>query len=106
MYNIILDSKPELAYYLWCKETNKHITREPIKLKYFYQDEVHIYFPDFEVDGQLIEVKGDYLFKKMLIPNTLDNAKYNCMLANNVRIITSDEYHYYLSFCENKFGKK
>lgn len=63
-------------------------------------------FEDCEVDGQLVEIKGDHLFKKMLVPNTLANAKYNCMLTNNVRIITSNEYHYYISFCENKFGKK
>lgn len=44
----------------------------------------------------MIEIKGDHLFKKMLIENTKENAKYECMRKNSVSILTSGDYNKYL----------
>lgn len=89
------DSFPELCFYLYHKHLNHKITRTPKQIAYLHNDEKHYYVPDFEVDGQLYEIKGDHLFEKLLQPNTLDNAKYQCMLQNNVRILQSREYSEY-----------
>jgi hypothetical protein len=89
------DSFPELCFYLYHKHLNHKITRTPKQLTYFYNNEKHYYVPDFDVNGQLYEIKGDHLFEKLLQPNTLDNAKYQCMLQNNVKILQSEEYSEY-----------
>ena len=57
------------------------------------------YFPDFIVDGKVVEIKGDYLvdadnhLKKV---HAIDNpdklkAKDDCMVKNNVKLILKDE---------------
>jgi hypothetical protein len=100
------DSFPELCFYLYHKQLNHSITRTPKQLMYFYNGEKHYYMPDFEIDGQLYEIKGDHLFEKLLQPNTLDNAKYQCMLQNKVRILQSAEYSEYEKwFLEKGFDK-
>ena len=89
------DSFPELCFYLYHKSIGKDIKRSKLQIPYFFQGEKHIYLPDFELEGQIIEIKGDHLFEQLLIPDTLDNAKYHCMLENNVTILTSSEYRKY-----------
>lgn len=68
------------------KEHNIDIQRNASSFSYSFEGYDHVCFPDFIIDGQLVEIKGDYLFKKMLIENTIENAKYNCLLNNNVEI--------------------
>lgn len=89
------DSFPELCFYLYHKQHNHNIIRSDKQLEYYYNNEKHYYLPDFELNGQLYEIKGDHLFEKLLQPNTLDNAKYQCMLQNNVIILQSQEYSKY-----------
>jgi len=89
---IAFDSFPELAYYLYMKSNGYSISRNTNRLEYYFNDEKHYYFPDFEVNGRLVEIKGDHLFEQMQIPNTLDNAKYKCMLDHKVEILTSKDY--------------
>lgn len=93
--NYYFDSFPELCFYLYHKHLKHNIIRSSKQLIYFYNNEKHFYLPDFEIDGQLYEIKGDHLFEKMLIPDTLDNAKYQCMLQNNVIILQSNDYAKY-----------
>ena len=93
------DSKWELAYYRYCKVNNFQIERQPIILEFTYNDKVKKYKPDFRINGQLVEIKGDHFFEnhnkklKMICPydRSLDDlyeAKHQCMLANNVKILT------------------
>ena len=93
--NYYFDSFPELCFYLYHKQNNSNIIRSSKQLEYFYNGEKHYYLPDFELDGQLYEIKGDHLFEKMQQPNTIDNAKYECMLQHNVIILQSGEYAKY-----------
>ena len=62
-----------------------------------------MYCPDFKVGDMLFEVKGDHFFEnkdvhsKMICPfdhsqDGLYEAKHQCMLKNNVIILTSSEY--------------
>lgn len=104
--NYYFDSFPELCFYLYHKYANQNIVRSTKQLEYFYNDEKHYYLPDFELNGQLYEIKGDHLFEKLLQPNTLDNAKYKCMLQNNVIILQSKEYSKYENwFTEMGFSR-
>lgn len=89
------DSFPELCFYLYHKHLNHNIVRSSKQLEYFYNNEKHYYLPDFELDGQLYEIKGDHLFARLLQPDTIDNAKYLCMLNNNVIILQSKDYTKY-----------
>lgn len=100
------DSFPELCFYLYHRHLKHNIVRSAKQLIYFYNNEKHYYLPDFEIDGQLYEIKGDHLFEKMLSPGTIDNAKYLCMMQNNVIILQSAEYAKYEKwFADNGFDK-
>ena len=69
--------------------------------------------PDFIVEGTIIEIKGDHFFKEdgtMQNPfdHSLDGlyeAKHQCMIANNVKILKSNEYQKIECYIENIYGK-
>ena len=100
--NEYFDSYPELAVYLYCKENSIDIKRSPIRLSYEFENNTHYCFPDFEIEGKLVEIKGDHLYKKMLIPNSIDNAKLNCLLKHGVEIWTYDTYKFYTKWFEKE----
>lgn len=80
---------------------NKLIKKNSIKRSkkvfiYEFNGKSYRYLPDFEINNKLIEIKGDHLFKRMLVENTKENAKYKCMLENSVYIMTSKAYQAYV----------
>lgn len=90
------DSIPELEFYKKCIAEGKSVIRHPIKLEYWYGDKTHYYFPDFLVDGQLVEIKGKHFLNpetgKWYNPfnsdlNEREEARYDCAIRNGVRII-------------------
>lgn len=95
-YNgIHFDSSWEVAYYMWLKDNcNNFIVHPKMYFDYIFQNEKHRYYPDFLVDGKYIEIKGPHLLNEMQKENTISNAKYNCMIENNV-IIISDMKPYF-----------
>ena len=98
------DSFPELCFYLYHYYNNIKIIHLPTKILYYYNNKKHYYFPDFQVNNRLIEIKSDYLFSKMQIKDTVSNAKYNCMVANNVQILLENDYQFYINwFNSNNF---
>lgn len=66
--NICFDSSWELAYYIWLEHNNLNFKYQPCKIKYYsdFDKKEHIYFPDFLVEGQLVELKSKP-FMDMLI---------------------------------------
>lgn len=105
--DIYFDSFPELTFYLYNKEElHNGIIRPKRRIEYEFDREKHFYLPDFEVNGDLVEIKGDQLYEQMLIPNTLDSAKYACMKTNNVKIIRTSEYIQYENWFIAKGYKK
>lgn len=84
----------------WEYKFAQFLTKQGIKFEYHpgfslpykYRNKEHRYYPDFIVethDGErrIVEVKGDYLAKEMAKKNTKDHAKWQCMLANNVKVL-------------------
>ena len=97
------DSQPEIEVYKFCLANNLKVKYHPCSFDYIDSlDKKHTYFPDFEIEGKLYEVKGNHLWKDGHIwfpyRNTLseqelkeidarDLAKTECMKANNVQIL-------------------
>ena len=103
--NQYFDSLPELSLYIYAKDNNIDIVRLPLRLDYVFNDNTYHYYPDFKFDGRLIEIKNDYLYKKMLIENTRDNAKLKCMIDNNVDLWLPTVYNKYIKYCVDKYGR-
>lgn len=81
------------------------IAREADKFEYLFEGKKHIYYCDFTLDGICYEIKSDYLLKKMHIKDTLENAKYNCLINNGVLIIDSQQIIKYLDYVNSKYGE-
>lgn len=115
------DSLPELAYYVWLKDDNISFKFHPEEcLAYEFNDVEHLYFPDFNVEDQLVELKGDQFFDaegNMICPYrdakwsddkyaemcALYEAKHQCMLKNSVKIMRVAEYAVFLKHLKEKF---
>lgn len=108
------DSSWELAVWIWAKENEKNIIRLPKYFEYEFKGRIHRYFPDFEIDGQLIEIKGDqFLNREGDLKNPFDEsqndfvkAKQKCMENNNIQIWLKKELTPIIKFVENIYGKK
>lgn len=112
--NYYFDSFPELALYLYCQATGKSIIREPSKLTFIYNNQKFNYVPDFLIEGQLVEIKGEQFlaedgswynpYKPEL--SALMEAKHQCAIANNVKILYAKDYQQYLDwFKESGYNK-
>lgn len=100
------DSSWELALWIYATDHNEEIIRCPIILEYEYNNTVHKYCPDFSYNGELIEVKGDHLFRKLKEAGTLENAKYKCMKLNNIKVLTKKDIKFALIYCIDKYNTK
>lgn len=106
------DSSWELAVWIYAKDHGLGIEREPIMFEYEVNGKVKKYFPDFKLNEDLIEVKGDHFFKngKMICPfdeslNDIYEAKHQCGLKNKVKFWTSKEMQVILKYVEDKYTK-
>ena len=111
LYNMkYFDSSWELAYYIWLKDHNIDFKYQPsISFEYEYNSSKHIYHPDFLVESEIYEIKGPQFFKdgKMINPydpslNDLYEAKHQCMIKNNIKIIT--DCTEYIDYIGEKYG--
>ena len=109
---ISLDSSWELIFYMFNKLKGYQVKRCRKFYMYSYNDTIHYYYPDFEVDGQFYEIKGDQFFKAdgtMCNPydHSLDElfeAKHQCGLLNNVIFIRKIEIQEMKKFCISVIG--
>ena len=98
------DSSWEIAYYIWLKDHNISFSYHVKPITYMFENRKHKYFPDFEVNGKLVEIKNPKLLERMQTNvGTLDNAKYNCMIEHGVEI--KDNVDEYLTYIYDKYGK-
>lgn len=112
--NIKFDSSWELAFYCYNLSLNKPIKRCTKSFEYEFEGVNHMYFPDFEIENKIFEIKGDHFFNEeglMICPfnrakDGLFQAKQQCGLKNNVAFITRKEITPALDYMENKYGKR
>lgn len=106
------DSSYELAYYIWLRDNNKQFIYHPgIPLKYIGSDnKEHLYMPDFLVEGQFIEIKGDMFFNKDNEPwdpykKDFWWEKYNSLKENNVKILRDSDLKPIFNYIKENYGK-
>ena len=100
------DSLPELAVWVYCLDNNISIKRTPYSFQYTFGEKDYTYFPDFEINGKLIEIKGDHFFKEdgtMCNPfdhnqDDLYEAKHQCGLQNGVVFWRKTDYQQYIDY--------
>lgn len=120
----MFSSAPEVAYYIWLSDNNITFTYQPdLSFEYIFDDKRCKYFPDFKVEDEIIEIKGDQFFKEdgiMFCPFRKKSwsddeyekmcrkyeAKHQCMLNNNVKILRKNDYQTYIDYVNDKYGKK
>lgn len=104
---IYFDSSWEVAYYIWLRDNNINFIYHPLPgIKYISEGIEHTYYPDFNIDGQLIEIKGDQFFNKdgsYKIKTQQDADKYACIIANSIIYRRKDVLRY-LKYVNEKYG--
>ena len=109
--NITFDSSWELAFYIWAKDHNKKIFREPLRLNYIdINNKKHFYTPDFLYEDVLIEIKGPHFLSKdgnLINCRTKQPLKdlQECMENNNVKLLLKDDMLPILDYIKNTYGK-
>lgn len=95
------DSSWELAFYVYYKDKGCDVVREPTVISYVDNEgKDHKYFPDFSVDGQLFEIKGDHLLEKFK-----SSGKYDIACKNNVKILLGDDIKPFIEYVNNVYGE-
>lgn len=105
------DSSWELALWIYAKDHNEEIEREPCQFEYEFEGKRHFYYPDFKYKGQLVEIKGPQFFKdgKMICPfdrsqDELFQAKYECMKRNDVKVFGMKEIRICRDYIKRTYG--
>ena len=107
--NEYFDSSWELAFYIYHKLNGISIYRNIDPILYEFDNKTHRYYPDFLVNGQLYEIKGDQFFKEdgtMICPfdhklDELYEAKHQCGIRNNVIFLKRVDIEKYIKYCED-----
>lgn len=106
------DSSWELIYYLWLKNTGLDFEYQPkVDFKYIGNDnKEHNYYPDFLVNGEYQEIKGNQFFNEAGEPFDTINKKYwwekyKCVQEHHVKILRWDDLKPMLEFVNSTYGK-
>jgi hypothetical protein len=110
---VSFDSSWELALWIYARDHNEEIEREPCFFEYEFEGKTHRYFPDFRYKGKLIEIKGDQFVKEDgTWQNPFDHSqdekyelKHQCALKNWVEIFQEKDILPFLNYCENHYGE-
>ena len=92
---IYCDSSWQLAYVIYHLEHGLNISRNKQKRTYIWNNEQHIYIPDFITEQGIIQIKG-YI-----------NQKWNEKRLQNpdVKVLYKDQIQPYLQYAISKYGK-
>ena len=105
---VFFDSSWEMCLFAYLTDKNINFCYHPKGIPYIDGDKERVYFPDFEIEGKLFEVKGSHLVKDGMIWNpftkSFDEAKTKCMNDNNVNIITGNDIKKYINYFTHKYG--
>ena len=97
--NIVYQSSWELAWLVYQFDHGENPTRSNLKISYINETGSNsFYYPDFELNGEIFEIKGFWSKKTEL--------KLNAAKAININIIllTHKEMQIYLDYCKYKYG--
>lgn len=105
---VTFDSSWEMCLFAYLTDKNICFHYHPKGIHYVDGDKERTYFPDFEIEGKLFEVKGSHFIKDGKIWNpftkSFDEAKTKCMNDNNVNIITGNDIKKYINYFTHKYG--
>lgn len=121
-YGQMFDSSWEIALWIYAKDHNIPIYRCPFIFRFKYKDKTFTYNPDFLYNNIIIEIKGDQFINengKLYLPYRqkewtdeqyeymcgLYEAKYQCMLINNVNIWFKKDIMFALNYIYFTYGK-
>lgn len=90
------DSSYELAYLIFCLDNKIKIERNKKGFEYVFNDEKHLFYPDFIVNDEYIEIKN---FESEL---TNTKVKY---FPHKIEVIYKYEIKPYLNYVKDKYGK-
>ena len=111
LYNgVHYDSSWEIMFVIFCEENNIKVKRnECFYFEYYDNEKKHRYFPDFIAeDGHFIEIKGTHLLGKnpFNLKDSRSVAKYQCMIDNDVEILSGEFFAPLLKKYPKRFFKK
>lgn len=100
------DSSWELCFYIYNKDHGISLIHEPRKISYVDRyGKCHYYFPDFEIDNTLIEIKGNQFYTKNNKPLDKYRDKFDFMKSIHVKILRYDDIKAHITYVNNKYGK-
>ena len=99
------DSSWEVAFYAYEKSLGKNVKKSQKSIEY---NNGHYYFPDFEIDEQLFEIKGKHLWKDGHLYNPytqkFEPEKEKCILENNVKLLFEDDLKDAFDYMNETYG--
>lgn len=115
--NIYFDSSWELALWIYAKDHDEEIEREPCTLDYEFAGRLHKYYPDFRYKRELVELKGSQLYNIETgeVSDIYANsetikqqilAKIDCAKRNGVKIWGQYQMYDILKYIKTKYGKE
>lgn len=99
------DSSWELYYWIYCKEQGYQIARNFMYFTFVLDGKQRRFYPDFNVNGSLVEIKGDHL-KLDVYKTELWKAKKEICDREHIAILSEDEMKPIIKWVQDKFGRK
>ena len=107
-------SIPEIAFYIYHNDNGIEVEYQPdVELLYLHDGKMHRYEPDFKIGDQLFELKGRQFVKSDgtwqnpydHAQDALYEAKHQCCIQNNVKILYTLDYMPYVEYVFYNYGK-
>lgn len=96
--NIFCNSQWELAFVIYCLDHNIKIERNKENFIYFYKNKQHLFYPDFVVNGKLVEIKNYW--------REINDIKINAVKQiKDIDILYTEDLKYVFDYILNKYGK-
>lgn len=86
------DSTYELAFIIWCLDHQIEVKRCKLRIPYFYHGNTHYYSPDFEINEEIVEIKGYINERAQLKLDSATNQGYKITLIGQQKIKKYLEY--------------
>lgn len=98
--------------WIFCSDHNIPIRREPCMFDYMKDGISSKYIPDFEIAGQLVEIKGDQFYSEEIggWVNPWNKKpmleKFLCAVEHGVAILYYSDIKPILDYIDKTYGKK